>query len=177
VPGQGSEFQVRLPVTMTAGDASIKSADTPSSPPGTFALISANALIVEDNPVNMLVLSALLEKFGLNVTGASNGIEALEFLEQIPVDIVFMDCQMPDMDGFETTQRLRAGNGPNHNIPVLAVTANAMSRDIERCFEAGMDDHVKKPIDRQILHAKIQRLLALNLNGNPMRARTSNKFA
>jgi len=172
VPGQGSEFQVRLPVTMAPNDAATKSADSPPASTPPFALIDAHALIVEDNPVNMLVLSALLEKFGLRVTGASNGIEALEFLEHNPVDIVFMDCQMPDMDGFETTRLLRGGNSPNHNIPVIAVTANAMSRDIERCLDAGMDDHVKKPIDRHVLHAKIQRLLALCSSGKARPTRT-----
>lgn len=174
VPGQGSEFQVRLPVNTAESDAPMPSTDTGASTSNTFAPIDARALIVEDNPVNMLVLSALLEKFGLKVSGASSGLEALQYLEQNPVDIVFMDCQMPDMDGFETTRRLRAGNGPNHNIPVIAVTANAMSRDIERCLDAGMDDHVKKPIDRQVLYTKIRRLLALSFSGKASSVRSTN---
>jgi len=159
VPGDGSEFEVRLPMVAAKVDA-----ETPAIAADLKWLqnddpINARALVVEDNPVNKMVLAALLERFGLTVGSASNGQEALAFLHENPVDIVFMDCQMPIMDGFETTRQLRKSGGVNRQVPVIAVTANAMSRDIERCIEAGMDDHVKKPIDRQLLRTKIRRLL------------------
>jgi len=161
VPGDGSEFEVRLPVAAAKADA-IESAKASAEPAPLESMddgINARALVVEDNPVNKMVLSALLEKFGLTVTSVSNGEEALTYLRENHVDIVFMDCQMPVMDGFETTRQLRKFGGTNQQVPVIAVTANAMSRDIERCITAGMDDHVKKPIDRQLLRTKIQRLL------------------
>lgn len=159
IPGDGSEFEVRLPLVATK--APVESVAVHEALPATNSddRINANALVVEDNPVNLMVLSALLERFGLTVITASNGQEALALLQDTKFDIVFMDCQMPVMDGFETTRRLRASTGCNQHVPVIAVTANAMSRDIERCIEAGMDDHVKKPIDRQLLRTKILRLL------------------
>jgi two-component system, sensor histidine kinase LadS len=176
VPGDGSEFEVRLPVAVAKADA-IELAASSAEPVRTDSMddaINARALVVEDNPVNKMVLSALLERFGLTVASASNGQEALEFLRENHVDIVFMDCQMPVMDGFETTRQLRKCGGTNQHVPVIAVTANAMSRDIERCITAGMDDHVKKPIDRQLLRTKIQRLLTrrtsenVSLDSNPI---------
>lgn len=161
VPGDGSEFEVRLPLAAAkAGTPETAANGTePAARESADGLIEARALVVEDNPVNMMVLSALLERFGLEVSSACNGQEALDYLEQNKFDIVFMDCQMPVMDGFETTRRLRKSPCVNQHVPVIAVTANAMSRDIERCIESGMDDHVKKPIDRQLLRTKIQRLL------------------
>jgi signal transduction histidine kinase/ActR/RegA family two-component response regulator len=161
VPGDGSEFEVRLPLVAAkvgAPEPGFSMIESPARE-NAEATIEARALVVEDNPVNMMVLSALLERFGLTVSGARNGQEALDFLHENKVDIVFMDCQMPVMDGFETTRRLRKSSCTNQHVPVIAVTANAMSRDIERCIESGMDDHVKKPIDRQLLRTKIQRLL------------------
>jgi len=159
VPGDGSEFEVRLPLIAAKVDPETPAVAAESRWLQNDDAINARALVVEDNPVNKMVLAALLERFGLTVASASNGQEALSFLQENPVDIVFMDCQMPIMDGFETTRQLRKFSGANRQVPVIAVTANAMSRDIERCIEAGMDDHVKKPIDRQLLRTKIRRLL------------------
>jgi signal transduction histidine kinase/CheY-like chemotaxis protein len=175
VPGDGSEFEVRLPLTEASTDSPDASSADSAQPMPREGALEAHALVVEDNPVNKMVLAAVLEKFGLTVSSAGNGQDALAFLRENHVDIVFMDCQMPVMDGFETTRLLRNFPGRNRDVPVIAVTANAMGRDIERCIEAGMDDHVKKPIDRQLLHAKILRLLSRRSRDGALQGSRSRK--
>ncbi|AUM11869.1 hybrid sensor histidine kinase/response regulator [Ketobacter alkanivorans] len=112
-------------------------------------------LVVEDNPVNQLVIKGLLNKHGYEIFSANNGEEALERLEKHAVDIVLMDCQMPIMDGFEATKKIRNLNKQYSNLPIIAVTANAMSEDRHLCLQAGMNDYLCKPIDAQILNRKI----------------------
>jgi CheY-like chemotaxis protein len=109
-------------------------------------------LIVEDNPVNQLVLKTSLLKLGFNVICASNGAEGVAALEQHPVDLVLMDCQMPVMDGYEATRRIRELPAPKCLVPVVAITANAMSRDRDMCIEAGMNDYLSKPSNGRVLH-------------------------
>jgi len=109
---------------------------------------SGRILLVEDNLVNQRVAMGMLDKMGFRVHVAGNGIEALRSLSTLPYDLVLMDCQMPEMDGFEATRALR---GPHSRaldpkIPVVALTANAMPGDRERCLAAGMDDYLAKPI-------------------------------
>ncbi|AOT10453.1 response regulator [Pseudoalteromonas luteoviolacea] len=107
-------------------------------------------LLVEDNPVNQLVAKKMLDSLGLKTELASNGKEALEklFAAKYAYQLVLMDCQMPYMDGFEATRRIRSGEGGKRflNIPILALTANAMKGDREACIEAGMNDYITKPI-------------------------------
>lgn len=117
------------------------------------------ALIVEDNPVNQVVAQSILEDIGFEVEIAEDGERALEMLSAADYDIVLMDCQMPKLDGFETTRRFRAGEAPGRHLPVLALTAQAMAGDEEECRRAGMDDYLAKPIDRRTLIAKLQKLL------------------
>jgi CheY-like chemotaxis protein/HPt (histidine-containing phosphotransfer) domain-containing protein len=102
-------------------------------------------LVAEDNAVNQQLALLLLKKLGYRADVASNGLEALEALERQPYDVVFMDVQMPEMDGLEATRRLRE-RWPAHGPRVVAMTANAMQGDREACLEAGMDDYVAKPI-------------------------------
>jgi two-component system sensor histidine kinase/response regulator len=103
-------------------------------------------LLVEDNAVNQEVALAILQEAGLLVDVANNGAEAVEKVAQAAYDGVLMDCQMPVMDGFEATRRIRQ-NVRFANLPILAMTANAMAGDKEKCIEAGMNDHIAKPID------------------------------
>jgi len=124
--------------------------------------IDAHILLVEDNKINQLVAAGLLEEFGLYADIAVNGIQALELLQQAPVDnpysLVLMDCQMPEMDGYETSRKIRSGASGNRNtnIPIVAMTANAMSGDKEKCLEAGMSDYLSKPIEPEQLLAKLK---------------------
>ena len=113
---------------------------TPSNP---------GVLVVDDNPVNQRVASSLLQRLGCRVDVAANGQEAVDMLDTIPYDIIFMDCQMPVMDGFEATKEIGAVKQGELHSTIVAMTANAMKRDRELCLEAGMDDYIAKPISKR----------------------------
>jgi len=119
-------------------------------------------LLAEDNPVNQKFILTLLTKAGHQVDIASNGMKALEQLEANQYDIVFMDVQMPEMDGFEATGHIRspASKVLNHDVTIIAMTANAMKEDRDRCLEAGMDDYIAKPIVKQKLFVLIEKYLS-----------------
>ena len=113
-------------------------------------------LLAEDNKVNQFLARKLLESRGHMVTVANNGREVIEWLDQTGFDLVLMDVQMPDMDGFEATAAIRAGErGANRHLPVIAMTAHAMKGDAQRCLLAGMDGYVAKPIEPADLFAAI----------------------
>lgn len=134
---------------------------------GTAPLWPANTrlLLVEDNPINLEVACGLIEDFGLTADTAGNGREAIESLKsalnECPYTIVLMDCQMPEMDGYEATRNIRLGHAgeQNQNIPIIAMTANAMKGDREKCLSAGMDDYLPKPVDPDLLEVKLQQWL------------------
>ena len=113
-------------------------------------------LVVEDNAVNRKVVVAMLKKLGCRADVANDGLEALAALDRGSYRMVLMDCQMPGMDGFEATRRIRARTGPVARIPIVALTANAMAGDRERCLEAGMDDYLPKPIQLAALKAALE---------------------
>lgn len=116
---------------------------------------NANVLVVEDNPINTEVVTHMLKNMGIMSNNAENGQVAIDILSTHPnmFDLVLMDCQMPEMDGFTATENIRAGIAGEHcqQIPIIALTANAMSGDKERCTHAGMDDYLSKPINSQKL--------------------------
>jgi two-component system sensor histidine kinase/response regulator len=123
-------------------------AETPLPSPSEPVLRAHQVLLVEDNPVNQRVAQRLLEKLGATVTLANHGAEALERLAERDFDAVLMDCQMPVMDGFTATARIRDGERSKNarRTPIIALTANVLSEDRERCLAAGMDAHLGKPI-------------------------------
>jgi CheY-like chemotaxis protein/HPt (histidine-containing phosphotransfer) domain-containing protein len=106
-------------------------------------------LIAEDNPTNQAVALAQLEKLGYKADAVANGAEALEALQHGGYDLVLMDCEMPTMDGYEATRRIRESSNPH--VPIIAVTAHAMSGDRDRCLREGMNDFLSKPVDLQRL--------------------------
>jgi CheY-like chemotaxis protein len=115
-------------------------------------------LVAEDNRINQMVIVRMLEKAGHRVDIAGNGRAALAMLEGARYDMVFMDCQMPEMDGFEATRAIRAAEaGTARHLAVVALTANAMEGDRERCLQAGMDDYIAKPITQPALAAALAR--------------------
>jgi len=116
-------------------------------------------LVVEDNIVNQKVMAKLLEKQGYPCDVAANGKEALEALSLIPYDLVFMDCQMPVLDGFEATRQWRLRQPGSRHTPIVAMTAHALKGDRERCLEAGMDDYLSKPVSPEALRDLLGRVL------------------
>lgn len=108
-------------------------------------------LLVEDNEMNQKIIVKMLEKRGMYCDVACSGVEALKALQEKIYDMIFMDCQMPEMDGYETTARIRQLEGEERRTIIVAMTANAMEGDREKCLQAGMDDYISKPIDFQVL--------------------------
>jgi CheY-like chemotaxis protein len=151
-------------VTAVAGKKSVdvtpaeRPDDAVSARPGRMLHI----LLAEDNAVNQKFAIRAIEKANHKVFVANNGREAVEAWQKQRYDVVLMDVQMPEMDGFEATQKIRQleghGDGAPHT-PIVAMTANAMKGDKERCLAAGMDGYVSKPVKRQTLFAEIERLL------------------
>ncbi|MDR2762391.1 MAG: response regulator [Planctomycetaceae bacterium] len=121
--------------------------------------VSLNILLVDDVKVNIMVASALLTSFGHNVYSVMNGVDALKALRDRDFDLVFMDCQMPEMDGYQCASliRLKDSGVRDSRVPIIAMTAHAMSGDREKCLEAGMDDYISKPISQEMIQAAIER--------------------
>ena len=132
-----------------------------TAPPVNATFRGNRILLVEDNPVNQRVAQRALQNLAAEVTIANHGAEALERIAETRFDAVLMDCQMPVMDGFTTTQRIRAreSTGSGKRLPIIALTANVMSEDREKCIAAGMDAHLGKPIEPAQLIETLSRFL------------------
>ena len=115
--------------------------------------------MAEDNRVNQRLARHLLERFGCSVDIASNGREAIELASSVSYDVIFMDCLMPEFDGFEATKEIRRRQLKTGRRPIIALTANAMQGDRERCLEAGMDDYLPKPIRPEDFSRILERFL------------------
>ena len=138
------------------GEPSESSAGTETVPSRSW-----NILLAEDNPVNQRLVLRILEKHGCSVTVASDGREALQRLEEQDFDVVLMDVQMPQMDGFEATSQIRGKERrTGRHIPIIALTAHAMPRDRELCLQAGMDEYIAKPIHSKELVERLDHLLS-----------------
>jgi CheY-like chemotaxis protein len=121
---------------------------------------SVAILVAEDNPINQLVLRDMLAQLGMDCTVVVNGQEAVKQAEQVHYALILMDCQMPEMDGFEASRIIRQ-QGLNQKTPIVAITANALKVDQERCFDAGMNDYLSKPLLMVSLSEKIMRYIRL----------------
>jgi len=123
---------------------------------------NSKILLVEDNKVNQVVVLGLLEEIKMHADVANNGKEALSLLKKLDYSLVLMDCQMPLMDGYEATKRIRSAEAgeKNKDINIIALTANAMPGDKEKCLEVGMNDYISKPIDEKLLYQKINSYLS-----------------
>jgi signal transduction histidine kinase/CheY-like chemotaxis protein len=154
--GEGSRFWVHLPFLRPS--AAEMQADAPATP---RVVAGAHLLVVDDSPINVRIAGALLGKHGYRIDVAENGEQALAKLAATDYDLVLMDCQMPVVDGLEATRRLRAGeNGErNRQVPVIAMTASAMSDDREKCRAAGMDGFLSKPVSESELLRTVGELL------------------
>jgi len=141
----------------------------------------ARILLAEDNPINQEVTVAILGGMGYQVSVVPNGLEAVKTLQQVPYDLVLMDCEMPEMDGYEATRRIRdeATKVLNPKIPILAITASAMPGDRERCLQSGMDDYLPKPIEpervAQVLARWLRTVEPANSGGGPGAASTNDQ--
>jgi CheY-like chemotaxis protein/HPt (histidine-containing phosphotransfer) domain-containing protein len=125
-----------------------------------------DVLLVEDNAINQKLAIVLLERWGHRVTVAENGEVALDWVTKHTFDVVLMDMMMPVMDGLEATRRIRAMGTTAAKVPIVAMTANAMESDRERCLEAGMDDYISKPIKAQELLALLQNVGRGDIHSN-----------
>jgi len=144
---------VRACLGIEAGDSRPTGSMQPVHPSQSRGL---RILLAEDNDVNRRLAQRLLEKLGHSVVTAQDGRQALEVLERDRVDLVLMDVQMPGMDGLEATAEIRRREKPGARLPVIALTAHAMSGDREQCLEAGMDDYLSKPIQPKELRKLIE---------------------
>jgi CheY-like chemotaxis protein len=164
-PGSGSCFHVLLPLELATRKIEVPPASAASEAVSQSLAITqtsgAHVLLAEDHPVNQKLALALLQRRGYQVTLARNGREACDLFVSNRYAIVLMDMQMPEMDGYEATRAIRhfEVDSGQARTPIIAMTANAMAGDRERCLEAGMDDYIAKPIKPDALFSLLERIL------------------
>lgn len=155
--GRGSTFWFTLPLAIDT-EAQVSDSEEPSLPiEGVVQYPGCKVLLAEDNPINRQVATELLKLHGIEVTHAENGQVAVELAQQYPFNLIFMDLQMPQMDGYEASRVIRAAGLTE--VPIVALTANAMSGDRELSLQAGMNDHMSKPFPPQQLALMLHRYL------------------
>ena len=159
--GKGTKFEVILPLKIvTEQQMNEKQEKTAQMIPD--ALRGKKILLAEDNELNAEIAMTILEEYGFEVTKTADGKECLEELKRMPehtYDIILMDIQMPNMDGYEATTQIRALDGERSRIPIVAMTANAFDEDKKKAIDTGMNGHVAKPIDIHVLIRTLKEVL------------------
>jgi len=164
-PGKGSSFIIIIPYEV-AGSSSIKKVKERDAEQDPYILNGKEILLVEDNKLNQMVAEKFLKSMGISVEIAGNGLEAVRSLKEKNFDAVLMDIQMPEMDGYETTRYIRQNmNDHKQNIPILAMTAHALIGEEKKCFDAGMDDYITKPLRKEMLERILTKLFYKNETG------------
>lgn len=163
--GKGSTFCARIPLQYEMIDAAAKPTELPQMQPDTHVNHRLRILVVEDNDVNQLVSKAMLERLQCEVTIAGNGAEAIDAFASHAFDLILMDCNMPVMDGFEATRRIRALEQQKNltPVPIVALTAHVLDHIKQECFAAGMDGHLSKPFDVAQLDKVLRQFSSIHL--------------
>jgi CheY-like chemotaxis protein len=156
--GEGATFSIEMPLRANPLPRAEPKEEGWQEPSALGFFAGRRVLLVEDNVVNQKVGAALLGKLGCRADVAANGREALRMTHQL-YDLIFMDCQMPEMDGYEATGEIRKREGVARHTPIVALTAGAMAEDRERCLRAGMDDYLSKPFRAEQLREMLGKYL------------------
>jgi len=158
--GEGSAFRLVLPFEETTASFDLRSLSTRTLGLSRKGRPEIRIVIADDNPVNRLVLEEQLRAHDFQLRSATNGHEVLALLEAEEADLLLLDCQMPELDGYETARRLRQKEVGGRHLPIIALTAHALPGDRERCLEAGMDDYLAKPFTEKELLEAIDRWIS-----------------
>jgi CheY-like chemotaxis protein len=155
-PGKGSTFHVEVAVGAATGEITTPGSAQPAARSSSTRVL--RLLLADDNVINQRVGVALLGRLGYSADVVANGAEVLQALESHAYDAILLDVQMPVMDGYEVSRRIRGTRPDNDRPRLIAMTANARPIDRERCLEAGMDDFLAKPLDINVLREKLEAL-------------------
>jgi two-component system sensor histidine kinase/response regulator len=129
--------------------------------------VRARVLVVDDQELNQVVAVSLLERLGCLVDVAGSGQAAVAAVNSTPYDLVFMDCQMSDLDGFQVTAMMRQTEGPGARVPIVAMTGLAQAGDREKCLAVGMNDYLAKPLQFHLLEATVRRWVTKDFDKSP----------
>ena len=163
VEGEGSEFRFVLPLTVGGEVAAEAPIEDEVYEVGELLDHPCRVLLAEDNPINQIYARKVLVGLGMDVEVANNGAEAVDKVRAGDYDLILMDCQMPEMDGYEATRMIREMGDRYADLPIIALTAFAMAEDRDICLAAGMNDYVTKPVDRRLLTQVLRRWVSLEV--------------
>ena len=158
-PVRHAELLDALAAALAVGEVPTVEPDAPAPAAASPGVGAVRVLVAEDNAVNQKVAAAMLKRLGYRVDVVANGSEAVDAVEHVPYAAVLMDCQMPEMNGYEATEEIRRREPPGHHIPIVALTASAIKGDEDKCLAAGMDAYVTKPVTVKALGAVLDGLL------------------
>jgi len=157
--GKGSVFWLTLELPFSDYNTSSVTPEKDANISDTSAMPTGKILIAEDNEINQKVISLMIQSLNIDYDIVDNGTRVLEHLNSTPYDLILMDCQMPELDGYETTRIIRKSDKPYQQIPIIALTANAMRSDREECLTSGMNDFLPKPINQENLNSVLREWL------------------